>query len=302
MKNFRPIKSRERILQEVQAALVNLRIACEQWELGRYEQSITIATILRVLLYDYLKKSKSLLGQLNWKAQSFFTTPAMGRARNQKGPRSLAYRISTAWIEPDSQVSKPRDRWTPKYFSPDAVTPVDGSSSIIKQTLPFIEWWKEVVLWNQTYTMSREELVLALSNELGGTHAAPTIKPRTVALLAGELTCDTLPWQITIGGLEMRCENAPYDAVIRQIAFEVQRTLQRNYTKELRDVQIVPPIPEGWSLEDNYAGAKSDPKYNFEVLQELEEKGEGNSYVAEELRAQSYWHQYAGNLSLKGLW
>lgn len=84
---------------ELERCLTNLRIACEQWEIGAYEATETIAGILRTLLHD-TSSSHSLFGQLDLLKARFYAYPdfSMGVNGAPTQVRKLAWQqLSGEW-------------------------------------------------------------------------------------------------------------------------------------------------------------------------------------------------------------
>jgi hypothetical protein len=303
MSDTRVTKCNERLWQELFNELHNLRIACEQWELDNFEQSTVIAKSLRVLLYDH-GTSRSLFAQLNLKSSPFFATPALVKIPNAKQPGAvLAKFAGSGWVGPSTADTSTTGRWAPQYYFAGIRDIGDKSSRMVPRRLPFIQWWTESVLWNESDRISREEIVLALCNELGGTHAAARLTLKTAKLLSNEQAIGGGTIAVSIGGKPVLPMNTNYDGVVRQIAYEVQRTVQKNFQKQIENTSVVPPLPDGWRIDDNAHGVqvRIDDQYLREVLIDLERAGHGDTIGAEDIRSEIYWRDYAKKIRKIGI-
>jgi hypothetical protein len=294
-------KPKERFLQELNVELNNLRIACEQWELGHYEQTTVIAKSLRTLLHDHGNTSQSLFRHLRWKERSFVTTHGYVRTLGKTLVRQLAMQDIVGWLGKDPTEAAPyRFRWMPRYFY-SGKDRYDLDYRPVWDRAPFLEWWEESVLANDEFRVSRKDLILSVTNELGGTHSASMIKPKTAAILEGKLNHLSIT-SMTLGSQTISSQNCIHDAVIRQIAFELQKTVERHYATFVQEPIVVPPLPEDWRAEGQYVRGKQDPTYVTQVLQNLDRHGQTDTVLAEDLRAQVYWHARAHDMLRRGLW
>lgn len=295
MGDTRVTKSKERLWQELVNELHNLRIACEQWELNNFEQSTVIAKSLRVLLHDH-GTSRSLFAQLNLKSTPFFATPALVKIPNVKQPGAVLVKYTgSGWVGPGVADNSMTARWMPQYYFAGIRDISDKSSRILPRRMPFIEWWTESVLWSGSDRSSRAEIVLALCNELGGAHAAERLTLKTANLLSNEQAINGAAVAVSICGKSIIATNTNYDAVVRQIAYEVQRTVQKNFQKQIGSTSVVPPLPDGWHFGGSGQGVRVriDEQYLREVLIDLERAGDGDTLGAEDIRSEIYWRDYA---------
>lgn len=303
-KDRRLPKQRPRLQAELTTTIAGLRIACEQWELGEPEQVTNLARLLRVLLYDYGNSSRSLFSQLSMKSVTFYSTPSRMTAPNGKIGRVLTLPSGNAWIDP---TCSPRVagvyKWTPRYHNTDTDELGRPRRFLAREVwIPFIEWWTEPIVWNLKEALSREELILAVANELGGTHAAPLLSPTSADLLGKAFGYGFGESTLKIEGESIELNNSIFDAAVRQIAFEVQRTVAKHWPAIQSDDQVTPPIPHEWA--DRFAPARvkvADDDAAVEVLQLTEAELGTCTAVGEDLRAHVYWHDYAKRLRTAGI-
>lgn len=87
--------------------------------------------------------------------------------------------------------------------------------------VPFGRWWSEpVIIDSNRETWSRKELVLNISNKDGGAHVDPDL-PEKLENISKK---NAMAWVKTEGG---PLDNRPDLASIRQIAFEVQQSIEK---------------------------------------------------------------------------
>lgn len=303
MNDPRVPKQKNRLLIELNAELLNLRKSCELWEAGYYEQSTTIAKTLRVLLYDYNKQKASLFGQLGLKSQDFFSTPLQLRMPGRLPTKALADKRIYAALKPDAPASTAVMRWEPYYFY---LGRRDDFSSHQDRALwhasSFDTWWNEPVLSNAEAAISRGELVNnILSNELGGAHSAQFVTVKAAALLNGSFDYPGIT-SFSIGAAKpMIIENKVYDAVIRQIAYEVQRTIQQHYSDMVDGPIVVPPCPPKWRAYESAVRIRAVQEDLGRVHAEFTAAGEADTIDALRVAAEMYWHNYILDMQKRGL-
>ncbi len=137
--------------QHLRRQLGFLRRSCESYDAGHTDESVRIATVIRVLVHDTNNSTSLLthLGAMNVKLSSTVgdlprsntaMLSGMGRLTITTGPAASAtWKAST-------------------------------SSDSIKTELPVSEWWNQIVYILGKARCSRKDLVLAAANKDGGAH------------------------------------------------------------------------------------------------------------------------------------
>jgi hypothetical protein len=93
----------------------------------------------------------------------------------------------------------------------------------------FSSWWKLMVLQDWAgHSWTRQSLVLEIANKEGGSHVDPT---QSDGMRAVELE-NSMGWIVHDSRGEHSFENKPFLPSIRQIAWEVQHTLERRRSLE----------------------------------------------------------------------
>jgi hypothetical protein len=287
MKDTRLHKTRDQMVSELKQELTNLRLACDQWEMGYFEKTTEIARCLRVLVYDYGGKKESIFSHLGWKSKPFFVTSSLVKL----GSTSLRQLIMTdVIIEPNvgNAPSIQTFRHAPRYFYGEQAHSYDFDAKTKWRGVSFMEWWSECIYINDQFRLTRGDVVLAVCNELGGTHSASKIRPETDSL-------DVPPNQgvfgvFTINGNEgeQRATNRVHDALIRQIAYELHRTIDRHFAEFSPKPVIAMPFPRNW--RDNFGvRLESEPSHLRAVLNEHLKDGPSDVVIVSEILSELYW-------------
>jgi hypothetical protein len=205
----RPKEDLERQLRE-QAAF--LRRSAAAYDQGFEGEAKRLATVIRVLLHD-TSQSKSLLSQLRLKELMLYEDTSLEiRADNLLPTIGLAVMEIT------------RDEMgttTARYVAPL------GELNIDRRHDPksFSRWWETPVSKDKAGNrFSRKKLVLTASNQEGGAHIDPELDAAYDALSRQ----NSMGWIVKSPTGEGPPLNDVALASIRQIAFEVDRTLAIN--------------------------------------------------------------------------
>jgi hypothetical protein len=302
MTDTRLPKDRHQSIRELRATLTNLRLACDQWELGYMERSYEIARCLRVLLYDY-GTSRSLFAQLNLKAVPFFTTPGAVVQLHGRDVRMLVTKtLEIVPAHPSPSICTHITKWEPRYFRAEQDNPLDAEARSRWRGLPFIKWWAEALAATADGGFSRADLVLAMSNELSGTHSAERIRPATAALLQGTLDHFRINVPPPEGQRVQEDEKISFaDALIRQVAYEVQRTIERHHAELSPSPIVAMPIPKSRRPPPGFARVQQvEPEIRsaFAAWDTTENR---DRVVTHEIRCELYWYDRGHELAARGL-
>jgi hypothetical protein len=127
--------------------------SCQSFDAGYLDESIRIATTIRVLIHD-TPKSTSLLKHLN----------------------ALDIKLSSTVLNFSRPGVAMQFRMGRFGFGPQETTFIAATAKEdIKASLTVPEWWKQIIYTLGTVNLSRKDLVLAASNKDGGAHVDHTL-------------------------------------------------------------------------------------------------------------------------------
>ena len=180
-----------------------LERSCEAYDEGYTDESIRMATQIRVILNPGGKKSRSLLQHLNSSRIPLLTTSegAPERPDLSEYVGMISFRFSS-----DGQDA------TGKYYP-------GLDNALHREYIAADQWWKQVVLFTNGTRYSREAIVRDTANKEGGAHVAATLTPEyerlTTPGVIGELV------EVS-GEVETRTPIPEVHLVcIRQMAYEL---------------------------------------------------------------------------------
>ena len=197
-------------LEEKLAEQLNLLIDLgEMYDSGKHWAALPLAATLRLLLHD-TRNSHALLGQLGELHNLEFCDTAHHRdpanlIRSHEGLVSMAVIGGTPgwWYVP--VLTNNEDR--PDY-----------------PFVSFNSWWDLMVLQDSIgHSWTRRSLVLDIANREGGAHVDPV---QSEAIRAVQVE-NSMGWVVKDSRGDGTFENRPFSPSIRQIAWEVQLTLER---------------------------------------------------------------------------
>ncbi|TXD50455.1 SEC-C metal-binding domain-containing protein [Polaribacter sp. IC063] len=205
---MRKIKLKHEDLEEhLKEQIDFLNTSCILYDDGKYSEAKRIATIIRVLFHD-TRNSKSLLGQLGLKSDSFYSSSL---PLNKK---SLSTYSGLTMIG-----MKGKDTL---YY------PKLDEMSFCVNWLPFESWWEEVIIRdNIGNAISRSSLIKNSTNQDGGAHVDEALDEIYYNLAKN----NSLETEIFDGKSSTPIPN-PEKATIRQIGHEVLKTLLIDYEKK----------------------------------------------------------------------
>lgn len=295
-------KSPEQTQAELNTALSNLRAACESWELGEYGQSVNIAGILRLLLLEGKHPSTSLLKQVGLKNGEFFTTPAFSLDCAGHQRRALARPHAEAATDATGKLVFADAKWVPHYHLAlqGADDPLGMETKSEWSGLPFAEWWEEEILYSDGHSFTRHSLVRSLANRLGGVHSDTHISDEEQNLLDRKYGYGFSGFSLQTPDGAIEPKNKVYEAVIRQIAYELQRTLCHNAPGQFAPDIVVPPLPPDWV--PNGTGVRVRIPHDAVVYQQFLDADGPWSGSVERMRGTEYWGAVLQRQKSQGLW
>jgi hypothetical protein len=128
--------------------------SCEAFDAGHVDESIRIATIVRVLVHQ-TKNSTSLFKHLNATTINLLSTTKVANPRTV-----FAMNMGTVTIGGDGITS---------YY------PSLGEA-IHKELVPVSKWWDQVIIVSHPVRLSRRNIVLGAANNDGGAHVAAVLE------------------------------------------------------------------------------------------------------------------------------
>jgi len=211
-------RGRDELLVHFRDQLGFLRSSAEAFDQGNDAESKRIAVALRVLLHN-TKESTSVFKQLGVQHQIRFLDTAAIPQPAKPGTIVRRFDPGLAVIE--------MGQGTARFKAP---LNDDGPETYGPQL--FRQWWNRPVLEDlRRESFTRKDLVLFMANKQGA-HVDPAIKPRLFALtrlnsLGWGLNRegDTISLVVPAGPDDEPMGN-PVPANIRQIAYEVERTVE----------------------------------------------------------------------------
>ena len=193
-----------------------LRSAARRFDEGSLAEAQSLATRIRVLVYDG-GRGRSFLRQLGVKER----LPYLDTALAELPPgvivlgAGLCMISATVGVEGSSRYSAPLDRLSPERQHPPSA---------------FVDWWNDEILADDVgNSFSRKSLVLAVANQDGGSHFDATLDAAYAALTRDQSLASFRP---APGGDEAFKNVAPPS--IRQIAYEVLRTLEEQIVEDTK--------------------------------------------------------------------
>ncbi|MGI8550325.1 MAG: hypothetical protein ACR2PL_05915, partial [Dehalococcoidia bacterium] len=198
---------------QLQRQLGRLRRSSEVFDQGAEDEACGLAVVLRVLLHDRGTSSKSLLGQLGIKDHLRFADTALHvREQNLLSAHGLTVgRIVAA----DGAITEAA------FVAP--LGQLDDTRIHVDQ--PFDRWWTTNVIkdqWGNVF--SRKKLTLLTADKDGGAHVDPDLPADYYTLSRG----NSMGMTVVSQGEERDFDNAVAYPSIRQIVYEVERTLVKN--------------------------------------------------------------------------
>lgn len=179
-----------------------LKTSSDSYDSGIKEEAKRLASTIRTLLHD-TKSSKSLLGQLDVKLKIYYFNTAI--ADTKFGLTGI--RTSTDGVNSVTEYIAPLDKLGPKRKENPWVT--------------FPEWWKQMIVLNDGDSrFTRQDLILSLANQDGGSHVDPGLN-KPYANLSRNNSLNVYHLDNPVKGVEL--------ASVRQISFELCRSLQGRY-------------------------------------------------------------------------
>jgi hypothetical protein len=182
------------------------------FDAGYEGEAKRLATTLRVLLHD-TKSSKSLLGQLGIKDIQFYDTAS------EFDPNNLLTHSGLTLLRMNVAGAK-------------HVPLLDETLGRKLKKVDFDKWWAKIVIVdNMRNKMSRKDIVQVVADQDGGAHVDPNLD-KTYARLSRQNSFNVFFLSENLNGSQPL--SGPHLASIRQIAYEILKTLEDRPKKKHR--------------------------------------------------------------------
>lgn len=194
------------IEEEFRAQLKFLKKTCDSYDAGDSDEFRRIALAVRVLVYDY-GQSKFIIGQLGLKSIPFlsFSEPV--------NPRNLIPSFPLVGMEWNAEGT--------------IYSPLLDRHPWMSRASAFDDWWNEAAFYSPgRISMPRSGFILHTANQAGGAHVDPTLDEEFHDIAKA----NEAGWVSNFGGVEKPLMDLE-KACVRQIGFEVLRTLEPEWTK-----------------------------------------------------------------------
>jgi hypothetical protein len=216
----------QRTRSELIRALENqrrfLETSAAAYDAGDETEAIRMATVAYVLLHDGGRRNKSILTQLGMRGSLRFV--ASGNGIN---PKNLFTQLPLVMVGAFSE--GPRAEYLPLL----------GQGPMAPRNLQFGRWWEEIIYQSQKgRTLTRKSLIMSLRDQEGGGHFDEELSDEAYISAADKTTVGLF---ISINGTDRMPEKGPHLATMRQIAWEIERTLKplvQQLLNEASSVQV----------------------------------------------------------------
>ncbi|MBU0476831.1 SEC-C domain-containing protein [Patescibacteria group bacterium] len=197
--------------KQLQDQLDLLVVLADSYDVGKSVIAKSIATAVRVLVYD-TQKSHSLLGQLGMKTRKFYDTSL---SEKNDVPTDIIRSGSFCGLVGITVGAK-------QTFVPY----LDDVPAQIFGYVEFDEYWNRIIFIDQHHnSFTRKNIILAVANQDGGAHVDPKIEERYKQLSRE----NSLGWKISLDGKIWEDSQGSELAAVRQIGHEILRTLMPKY-------------------------------------------------------------------------
>lgn len=217
-------RKEEELVEELREQAGFLQRSSKSFDDAYEGEARRLAAVLRLLLHDH-GRSRSLLGQLGVKEKMLFSDTA-----EPIDPNNLAPTPGLAMLKFTASQEVAEGRYVPRL---DMGPPMGMAS------LGFQSWWERPVTKDGVGEMfSRRDFVMTVANKDGGAHVDPSLSPAYAALTRH----NSMGW--VLSSSDPALDKGPLlgnlaFVSVRQIAFEVDQTLQRDLA------HLLTPTPGG---------------------------------------------------------
>jgi hypothetical protein len=187
-------------------------LSSQAYDNGYKGEAARLAAVVYMLVHDYGKSAVSLLKQMGRKNIDFVNTSVSLNPRNLLTEMPLVIMRLTAGQGKDSLEYLPRLAENPQ--------------PIPNPILPFEKWWNmPVIRDDHRRTISRKNIVFHMRHSEAGAHVDSSID----GVFADIRRVNSMGWVVSTNEGNYVPEYGPEYASMRQIAWEVEQTLRRNF-------------------------------------------------------------------------
>lgn len=278
------------LLHDFRDVIGNLRQHCIAYEAGNEAMAMSIANVLRNLLHD--GQGPALLNLVvNRRRLPFLSTAFQPpNAVNPKDFNPLCVLNGYIRIEADGSAPVSEVGYRPSYWVPygrgfHLLSFDEYDVTWIQKR--FSNWWHEPIVFDgDGHAFSRKEMVCYVANQAGGSHTNVDRDAHHLRLSRRE---SILKFSLRVGNSAAEPSRGPHHAVIRQISYELQRTLDLYCSDLLNEPATVPPNLVRLEAITSSMQVTLDSDYLRSVLADLERHGLTNKSTTEQARARLYW-------------
>ena len=205
-------QSQDELINHLKEQITFMLKSTESYDNGFEGEARRLAVSIRILVHD-TSQSKSLLGQLGKKNIVFLDTA------NRFDPNNLLASNCLTMMRYRFENGKSEGRY---------VAPLDNlPPTRVNIKIPFEIWWSRNIIYKDINknVFTRKDLVLNVANTDGGAH----VDPKLDEAYAQFSRFNTLGWKVFKNGIAENFENTPVLPSIRQIAYELLRTLKDEF-------------------------------------------------------------------------
>jgi hypothetical protein len=205
-------QSDQELLGHLEEQIRFLLRSADAYDNGFTGEAKRMATIIRILVHD-TRQSTSLLTSLGKKDIQFYSTAAIiDNGKSMSTHRLVALKLSTN-----------QDTSKATYYAPLDDRPLFVN---VNKKMVFRSWWNEIIIIDKMRNeFSRKDLVLFVSNKVGGAHIDPELDDAFAALTrynsSGWVASGSKGIGRNLEGVEL--------VNIRQICHEVLKSLKDEF-------------------------------------------------------------------------
>lgn len=291
-----PLTSQE-LLEIFKQRVQALRVAASEYDKGYAGAAKSGAEVLRTFVIDIQQGNKTrpcLLKQLGAENALFYSTVS----RRHRPPYQIEFiplvisASASEWIVGSSP--RAHSVYVPMYNGAPHVNlfgnKYGGGQNLIDfARLPLGDWLAEEVIKLGEVTYSRMKIIKSMVENVGG-HVDETIPSDLAKLMRHEAFRITDVIKTPDGHVEATPRYGLEYATTRQIVYEVQRTIDAELAQLCEQSATTEPPPRQYLFSPPQGiRVAYDAKYLLGVLKGMEEEGEGQSAMADEIRRLLAW-------------
>jgi hypothetical protein len=204
-------RTRDELVEALAEQRGAIRASGASFDEGELWEAKRLAAAVYVLVHDGKGRTKSLLTQLGVRASLRFLSTA-----KPLDPKNLLTEHSLVSMRVEVRETGSRARYRPAFDLYEQLFAFNR--------LQFLSWWEEPVIRdNQRRVLSRKNIVFSLRDQEGGAHFDEELRDEVYKSLVKE---NSAGWVVQKGDVMQPVMPGPHLATMRQIAWELERTLE----------------------------------------------------------------------------